>query len=141
MTNDPLAELAHEFFGSVSFRPGKRPGYGRIRDLFIPDGRLIRATADAPEITGVEEFIAPRQRAVDAGELTAFEEVETAGHTDVFGHAGQRRSRYDKRGVRNGAAFAGRGMVFTQFVRTPAGWRISAMAWDDERPGLTLPDR
>jgi hypothetical protein len=30
-------------------------------------------------------------------------------------------------------------MVSTQFVKTPAGWKMSAMAWDDERPGLTLP--
>jgi hypothetical protein len=26
-----------------------------------------------------------------------------------------------------------------QFVRTGAGWRISAAAWDDERDGLTVP--
>ena len=26
-----------------------------------------------------------------------------------------------------------------RFVLTPAGWRMSAMAWDDERPGLRLP--
>ena len=32
-------------------------------------------------------------------------------------------------------------MISTQYVRTPVGWRISAMAWDDERPGLTLPQR
>jgi len=32
-------------------------------------------------------------------------------------------------------------VITTQFVRTPAGWRISAMAWDDEREGLAVPDR
>ena len=29
-------------------------------------------------------------------------------------------------------------MKTLQFVRTPAGWRISAVAWDDERDGLRL---
>jgi len=34
-----------------------------------------------------------------------------------------------------------RGAISTQFVRTPGGWRIGSMAWDDERPGLELPAR
>ena len=29
----------------------------------------------------------------------------------------------------------------TQFSRTPDGWRMSSMAWDDERLGLELPAR
>jgi len=41
--------------------------------------------------------------------------------------------------VLNGEAFAARGVIFTQFVRTPAGWRMSAMAWDDEHScGVSL---
>jgi hypothetical protein len=41
----------------------------------------------------------------------------------------------------NGAAIDARGAISTQFVRTPGGWRIGSMAWDDERPGLELPAR
>jgi len=29
-------------------------------------------------------------------------------------------------------------MKTIQFIRTSEGWRISAAAWDDERPGLTV---
>jgi hypothetical protein len=32
-------------------------------------------------------------------------------------------------------------MISTQFLRTPASWKISSMAWDDERPGLVIPNR
>ncbi|UUZ70087.1 hypothetical protein LP416_13350 [Polaromonas sp. P2-4] len=39
-----------------------------------------------------------------------------------------------------GAPFEARGVISTQFVRTPEGWKISAMAWDDERPGLSIPE-
>jgi hypothetical protein len=39
-----------------------------------------------------------------------------------------------------GVSFEARGMISTQFVRTPVGWRISSMAWDDERLGMSLPD-
>jgi hypothetical protein len=43
-----------------------------------------------------------------------------------------RFSTYEKRGVRDGTPFAARGRIATQFVRTPGGWRITSMAWDDE---------
>ncbi len=94
----------------------------------------------APEVAGVAEFIAPRQRAVDSGELAWFRETEIDGVSAAFGNVAHRLSRYRKEGRRDGVDFTGRGMISTQFVRTPAGWRISVMAWDDERPGLTLPE-
>jgi hypothetical protein len=34
-----------------------------------------------------------------------------------------------------------KGVTFTQFIATPAGWKMTVMAWDDERPGLDLADR
>jgi hypothetical protein len=37
-----------------------------------------------------------------------------------------------KSGFRDGEWFEGAGHKTTQFVRTPAGWRMSSMAWDDE---------
>src|SRR5205823_14835512 len=66
--------------------------------------------------------------------------TEMDGVTAGFGNVAHRFSRYRKEGRRDGADFTGRGMISTQFVRTPAGWRISVMAWDDERPGLILPE-
>jgi hypothetical protein len=61
--------------------------------------------------------------------------------TEIFGNVAHRFSAYAKSGVSKGVAFHARGMISTQFVLTPTGWKMSAMAWDDERPGLTLPDR
>ena len=29
-------------------------------------------------------------------------------------------------------------MVTTQFINTPSGWKMTSMAWDDERPGLSI---
>jgi hypothetical protein len=82
----------------------------------------------------------PRQQQVNSGELTSFEEGEVAHVTEVFGNVGHRFSTYQKRGTSNGVAFEARGIICTQFVRTPSGWKISSMAWDDERPGLRIPD-
>jgi hypothetical protein len=136
-----LAALMQAFFDAVSFEPGERPPYERLHGLFIDGGLLIRNIGPAPEVTGVAQFIAPRQRSVEAGELTAFRETELAEITEVFGQVAHRTSTYAKTGTLNGQAFAARGVISTQFVSTPIGWRISAMAWDDERPGLALPAR
>ena len=139
--HDEIRDVFAGFLAAVTFEEGTRPEYERIRSLFIPGGLLIRNSGDAPEVAGVDEFIAPRQATVDAGELTDFEETELTGETEIFGNVAHRLSGYAKRGTRNGAAFAARGVISTQFVRTPDGWRISAMAWDDERAGLAVPDR
>jgi hypothetical protein len=86
----------------------------------------------------VEEFIAPRLQLVESGQLTAFTETELSHATDLFGNVGQRLSAYAKSGTQDGAEFAAHGVISTQFIRTPQGWRIASMIWDDERPGLSV---
>ncbi len=140
-TQSELSRLTGDFFTAVSFDEGDRPPYARLHDLFIDGGLLIRNSGAEPEISTVEAFIAPRQAMVDSGALTAFREFETAEITEVFGNIGHRFSTYGKRGTSGGVSFEGAGIISTQFVCTPAGWRMSVMAWDDERPGLEIPER
>jgi hypothetical protein len=121
--------LLAAFFRAVSFAAGTEPAYDKIRDLFVPQGLLIRA----PEVSTVDEFIAPRLEQVRSGRLSEFAESEISGEDRVFGNVAQRWSHYDKRGVLDGAPFAARGWISTQFARGPRGWLVTAMAWDDER--------
>src|SRR5215207_7487379 len=132
-TRAELKALIDEFFRAVSFASGHRPAYARIRDLFIDDGKLIRNSSELPEISSIDDFIASRQSMVASGALTSFEEVETAETTEVFGNIAHRFSTYEKRGTMHGKATEGRGVISTQFIRTPSGWKMSSMAWDDER--------
>jgi hypothetical protein len=134
-----LDALASAFFEAVSFEPGGAPPYGNIHGLFITAGLLIKNTASTPEISTVAEFIAPRQALVDGGALTRFREWELSETTQVFGNIAHRYSAYGKAGTQNGKDFEARGVISTQFIKTPGGWKMSAMAWDDERPGLSLP--
>jgi hypothetical protein len=129
---EELSVLMGRFFRAVSFAPGGVPAYEGLHDLFTRSGRLISAIGDVPEDTTVAGFAGPRRALVDAGVLTSFEEVETGAVTESFGKVAHRFSTYEKRGVRDGTAFAARGRIATQFVRTPGGWRITSMAWDDE---------
>jgi hypothetical protein len=94
-----------------------------------------------PEISNVRQFIEPRQRTVDAGELTNFKEVETAEITEIFGNIAHRFSTYKKCGINKGAVFEGRGIISMQFIMTETGWKKGSMAWDDERSELIIPDR
>jgi len=144
MTTDikaSLEMLIDEFFRSVSFQTGEAPAYRRIHELFVEEGKLIKNNSDAPEMSTIDGFIASRQSMVDSGVLTSFQEIETAEITEVFGNVAHRFSTYVKRSTVNGAEIEGRGLISTQFIRTPAGWRMTSMAWDDERPGLTIPAR
>ncbi|EJL81006.1 hypothetical protein PMI15_03523 [Polaromonas sp. CF318] len=131
--------LAARFFRAVSFEPGEVPSYGDIHGLFIATGLLIKNTGATPEISSVAEFIAPRQALVDSGALTRFKEWELSEHTQMFGNIAHRYSAYGKAGTQDGKTFEARGVISTQFIKTPEGWKMSAMAWDDERPGLALP--
>ena len=138
---DELAVQAvlRQFFAAVSFPTGGAPEYERLYRLFTAEGRLIRSTTEVPHDMSVNHFVLDRQRLYDDGELTFFKEAELTSHTDVFGRVAHRLSAYEKHGVLNGVEFTGRGVISTQFVHEPTGWKISSMAWDDERPGLIIP--
>jgi len=133
-----LDRLMDAFFRAVSFDAGERPAY-QISTLFIEMGLLIKNSSATPEISSVAQFIEPRLALVSSGALTSFRELELSAITECFGNVAHRFSLYTKFGTLNGAPFEGRGMISTQFIMTPAGWKISVMAWDDERPGLSIP--
>ena len=128
----PFEGLLQTFFKAVSFEAGALPDYEAIRGLFVPQGLLIRALSLPPEISTVDEFIAPRLEQVRSGRLTEFAEAEISGATQVFGKVAQRWSVYTKNGVLDGTPFSARGTISTQFVQTAVGWLMTAMAWDDD---------
>ena len=135
-----IDRLTTEFFLAVSFEEGAAPMYENIYELFIESGLLVKNTGSAPEINTVQQFIEPRVVAVRNGELTRFHEIELSETTEIFGNVAHRFNSYAKSGTIKGIPFTARGMVSTQFIKTTAGWKISAMAWDDERPGLSIPE-
>jgi hypothetical protein len=133
-----LDRLTNDFFRAVSFEEGGSPRFEIIHTLFIETGLLIKNTASKPEISTVDQFIEPRLASVRSGELTRFNEAELSETTEIFGNVAHRFNSYTKSGTMKGVPFVARGMISTQFILTPAGWKISAMAWDDERPGLSI---
>jgi hypothetical protein len=127
---DVLAELRKLIIEFLRRRLVRDRRQAAVRQAPWPVHRgrqLIRNTSGSPEICTEDEFIAPRQRMVESGELTCFREVESKEITEVFGNVAHRFSTYDKRGVMNGTLFDGKGVISTQFVRPPNGWKMSCM--------------
>jgi len=91
-----LDRIAGEFFHAVSFEAGQTPSYENIKGLFIESGLLIKNVGTTPEISTVNEFIAPRQAQVNSGALTRFHESELSARTVIFGNIAHRFSAYKK---------------------------------------------
>ena len=130
MSKSELDAVTAEFFGAFDNRGGRAADVGRVRRLVLPEGVIVKT---GPEFTvyTVEEFIEPRLRLLTEGRLVEFSEWETSERTDIAGDIASRFSTYRKSGVLDGEPFEGGGTKTVQFVRTPRGWRIAALAWYD----------
>ncbi|MFG1609576.1 DUF4440 domain-containing protein [Actinoplanes sp. NPDC049265] len=123
--HDEIAAIVRTFFAAFSTDEGVAERMAALRALFLPRAVVIRTCGGEPTVYDVESFIAPREAMLTDGRLTDFREWAGAGHTDLYGDIAHHFCAYGKTG--------GRGMKSLQLVRTGAGWRISAAAWDDER--------
>ena len=133
-----IARIISTFFEAFTSGPGVAARLEALRALCLPDAVIVRTCGGEPTSYDVEGFIAPRRALLTGGALLDFRERELAGRTDVFGDIAQHFCSYAKQGVQDGVELRGRGMKTVQLVRTTPGWRISAVAWDDEREGLVL---
>jgi hypothetical protein len=135
-----IAEVVSTFFAAFTSGPGIESRIEALRAAFVPEAVVVRTCGGVPAVYGVEDFLRPRLELLTGGSLVDFSEWEVRGRTDLFGDVAQHFCSYAKQGVQDGVPFTGRGMKTMQLVRMPAGWRISAAAWDDEREGLAVED-
>ncbi|MFC4337745.1 nuclear transport factor 2 family protein [Salininema proteolyticum] len=126
-----IDELMRRFLGAFTNTGGARPDVEAIRDVFLPDGTIISNVGGDPKTYDLDSFIEPRERILTDGTLTEFSEWEVSERTEIYGGIAQRFSHYAKSGALRGEWFEGEGRKSTQFVKTPDGWRINSMIWDD----------
>lgn len=138
MSDKGLAQidtLTRSFFSLFDNR-GNLPDISRIYELFLEDGIILKCIGEKPEIYTVKEFAESRKAILSNGELLDFYEEELHCKTDIFGNIAQRICIYRKSGLLSGVAFTTFGIKTIQFVNTEDGFRMSAVAWDDEREGF-----
>ena len=134
-----LDQVTADLYDTFGNKNGKAPDLDRLHGLFLPACVISKVVGPTAEIQGLHEFIEQRRPLLSGGRLVDFAEWETGEHTWACGNVAGRCSLYAKSGVLDGVAFSTRGIKNLQFVRWNGGWRISALAWDDERVDLTIP--
>ncbi|RVU28194.1 N-acetyltransferase [Streptomyces antnestii] len=127
-----LDELVRRFFGAFTNTGGTRPDVAAIREVFIPQGLITANSGGDPVVYDLDGFVEPREKMLTDGTLTEFSEWEVSERTEIFHAIAHRRSEYRKSGYLKGEWFEGSGRKTTQFVRTSAGWRMSAVSWEDD---------
>ncbi|MDQ6931163.1 MAG: DUF4440 domain-containing protein [Candidatus Eremiobacteraeota bacterium] len=126
------------FYSLFTNRGGTAANVARINELFIAKGVIVKTCGELPVVYDLNGFIEPRERLLRDGELVEFEEEEVRERTSIMGYVAQRLSAYRKSGILRGEPFEGRGIKTMQFVCANGAWKLSAVAWDDERDGFAL---
>lgn len=134
-----ITRVVDTFFSAFVSGP-QAADCGRVlREVLLPTAVVVRTCGGDPTAYTVEEFIAPRLELLTSGALQDFREWATDVRVDVFGDIAQVWCSYAKSWSQDGQDQHGRGMKSVQLVRNGRRWLVSAVAWDDERPGLRVP--
>lgn len=131
--------VVSRFFSAFTNVNGRCVNLDGLTDIFLPGAVIIKTCGGPISVYSLAEFIAPRKELLNGGELEEFSEEELWERTGIFGSVAQRLCLYKKSGVLSGRSFETKGMKSMQLVNTEAGWRISSVAWDDEREGVAIP--
>jgi len=141
--NRRIGEVITDLYACVSGPAGHRRDWARLRALFTPWARMVRTAPDEhgrPRATvlGVDDY-GDNFEALMAGR--AFFEFETHRVVERFGNIAHAFSSYEAYGDAGRTQFLKRGINSIQLFHDGDDWRVAAMIWDDERPGLALPER
>jgi len=133
--------VVREMYETISGPAGERD-WDRERRLFVPGARLVPGRT-IPELAGgervldVEGYIASRAPYFASHDLW---EVELARDVFEFGHYAAVLSSYEARAAPDGPPTF-RGLNSLQLTHDGRRWWIVSLVWDNERPGLALPER
>jgi len=137
---DSIQALIDELYALIS-GPGEKPrDWARQRQLFMPGTRMIRTRIDGqgqpqPEILQLEDYGENYEQLMGGRD---FHEIEIRNTIQIFGRVAQVFSVYEAFSDAEHQQRLKRGVNVIQLYRFDAGWKITAMAWDDERPGLRV---
>jgi hypothetical protein len=146
---DTADHLVAAVYDVISGAPGARD-WDRFRSLFLPDGRIgvvlpdTPATKEAPAHKGDAVFLTPdmyAQRDDPYFKAHGFFERSIANRVEEFGNLVQVWSTYESRNAQSDAQPFSRGINSFQIVHARGRFWVASILFDDERPGLTLPDK
>jgi hypothetical protein len=146
---DSVDHLLASLYDVISGPAGKPRDWDRFRSLFLPDGRLgvvrpdLPATGAEPERKGDMVLLSPdmyAERDDPYFKTHGFFEHPIANRVEEFGNLVHVWSTYESRRAENEPPFA-RGVNSVQIVHAQGRFWLASVVWDEERPGLTLPEK
>jgi hypothetical protein len=147
---DTIDHLMASLYDVISGPAGQQRDWGRFRSLFLPDARMgvirpdVPATADKPARQGDAVLFTPDtyvERDDPVFKTMSFFERTVANRIETFGNLTSVWSTYESRHAPSDAQPFARGINSLQIIHAQGRYWIANIIWDDERQGLTLPDK
>jgi hypothetical protein len=147
---DTVDHLVASLYEVISGPAGKPRDWDRFHSLFLPDGRLgvvvpeMLAAKDSPARKGDAVLLTPDmyvQRDDLYFKTHGFFERSIANRVEEFGNLIHVWSTYESRHAENDSQPFTRGINSIQIVHSRGRFWIASVLWDDERPGLKLPEK
>jgi hypothetical protein len=133
-----ITKAVHDAYAVISFKSGAKPFYDSIKYCFIPQAQLINYRTDTAQVTSIGQFVDAYKQFMEGNHIVLFAEEEIAGRTEQFGRIAHRISTYQTY-INSMDSLPERGVNSFQLIKTPAGWKVSSIIWDVERPSLPIP--
>lgn len=126
----------------VISQPAGTRDWESLRPLYHPRATMTRTgvaieSMPSDQCMSFEEYLESAEFNLADAE---FREVETGHHCEQFGAVAQVRSTYETVYRAGDTEIRARGVNFLILAMMDGRWQIIAIAWDNERPGLRLPD-
>ena len=144
MLDQSLQEIQatiNQLYDSICFRAGEKPDLGRLKRLFIPDGKLINNNPDEPMVMTVDQFIEIFEAQISRGAVLEFHEHEIAHRTLVFGKIAQRFSTFETKVDYSDSQPFTMGINSIQLIKTGTDWFITSLTWNDQNDSLRIPEQ
>jgi hypothetical protein len=147
---DTVDHLVTSLYDVISGPAGKPRDWVRFRSLFLPDGRLgvvrpeTSATKDAAAYKGDAVLLTPDmyvQRDDPYFKTHGFFERSIANRVEEFGNLVHVWSTYESRHAQHDSQPFARGINSIQIVYAQGRFWVASILWDEERPGLALPEK
>jgi hypothetical protein len=133
-----IAKAVKDAYAAISFKTGEKPAYDSIRNYFFPQAQLINFRSDTAQAVNIDQFVYFYKQYIDGAHITSFSENEITGRTEQFGKIAHRISSYETY-INSKDSLPERGVNSFQLIKTPAGWKVSSIIWDVERPSQPIP--
>ncbi|MGH8175357.1 MAG: hypothetical protein ACREV5_03730 [Steroidobacter sp.] len=140
-TTTDFRDMTRALYRVVSAPPGQRD-WSAVRHYYHPEARLVRTglNPDGSPFALVMTLDAYIENVEALLKEVRFSEVELVHEAMVFGNVARLTSVYASTRQSSIETRQGRGVNFFTLIHEEGSWRIMSIVWDNERPGLSLPE-